>query len=74
MTTPCLRVGKPVVHVHVYHYVLIDMVCLVIVDHLLMPQPGPSGPEVEHSFSSHKDPFQALSVFQYSVLIMMGMA
>ena len=22
------------------------------VDHLLMPQPGPSGPEVEHSFSS----------------------
>ena len=50
---------------------MIDMVCLVIVDHLLMPQPGPSGPEVEHS---HKDPFQALSVFQYSVLIMMGMA
>ena len=35
---------------------MIDMVCLVIVDHLLMPQPGPSGPEVEHSFSSHKDP------------------
>ena len=30
------------------------------VDHLLMPQPGPSGPEVEHSFSSHQDPFQAL--------------
>ena len=53
---------------------MIDMVCLVIVDHLLMPQPGPSGPEVEHSFSSHKDPFQALSVFQYSVLIMMDMA
>ena len=44
------------------------------VDHLLMLQPGPSGPEVEHSFSSHQDPFQALSMFQYSVLIMMGMA
>ena len=44
------------------------------VDHLLMI----SGPEVEHSFSSHQDPFQALhitlSVFQYSVLIMMGVA
>ena len=30
------------------------------VDHLLMPQPGPSGPKVEHSFSSHQDIFQAL--------------
>ena len=47
------------------------------VDHLLMPQHGPSGPEVEHSFSSHQDPFQAqhnITVFQYSVLIMMGVA
>ena len=29
------------------------------VDHLLMPQPGPSGPKVKHSFSSHQDIFQA---------------
>ena len=28
------------------------------VDHLLMPQPDPSGPE-RHSSSSHQDPFQA---------------
>ena len=29
------------------------------VDHLLMPGHGPGGPEVEHSFSSHQDPFPA---------------
>ena len=45
------------------------------VDHLLMP--GPGGPELEHSFFSHQDPFQAqdsttLSVFHYSALIING--
>ena len=47
------------------------------VDHLLMPQPGPSGPEVEHSFSSHQDPFQALHniiILCFNTLIMMGVA
>ena len=64
-TTPCVSVGKYMVHVY-YIYVLHRMTWYGSkVDHLLMP----GCPEVENSY---QDPFPSLSVFQYSVLIING--
>ena len=61
-TTPCVSVGKYIVHVYVLHRMTwYDSK----VDHLLMP----GCPEVENSY---QDPFPSLSVFQYSVLIING--
>ena len=61
-TTPCVSVGKYMVHVYVLHRMAWYG---SKVDHLLMP----GCPEVENSY---QDPFPSLSVFQYSVLIING--